>query len=73
MANRKPLAVEELYRHTSVEGLNFQTTDDLEPLYESIGQPRAVAAVRFGIGINQDGYNIFALGPSGMGKRSLIR
>ena len=38
-----------------------------------LGQPRAVAAMRFGIGIDQDGYNIFALGPTGTGKRQFIR
>lgn len=30
-------------------------------------------AVRFGSGIRHDGYNLFVLGPSGLGKRSLVR
>ena len=30
-------------------------------------------AVRFGAGIRHDGYNLFVLGPSGMGKRSLVK
>ena len=30
-------------------------------------------AVHFGAGIRHDGYNLFVLGPSGMGKRSLVR
>jgi lon-related putative ATP-dependent protease len=38
-----------------------------------IGQARAMEAVRFGIGIQQEGYNIFALGPVGTGKRSIMR
>lgn len=38
-----------------------------------IGQTRAMDAVRFGAGIRHDGYNIFVLGPSGMGKRSMVR
>jgi lon-related putative ATP-dependent protease len=37
-----------------------------------IGQERAVGAVRFGIGIQRDGYNLYALGPSGTGKRTTI-
>ncbi len=69
----KPLDAAVLYQHTDPDQFHFQTTADLEPLHEAIGQPRAVAAVRFSMGINQDGYNIFALGPSGMGKRALIR
>jgi lon-related putative ATP-dependent protease len=44
----------------------------LEDLSEVIGQERAVSAVRFGIGIQRDGYNLFALGPSGTGKRTTI-
>lgn len=30
-------------------------------------------AVRFGSGIRHEGYNLFVLGPSGMGKHSLVR
>ncbi|MGD2144989.1 MAG: ATP-binding protein, partial [Anaerolineae bacterium] len=52
--------------------LAFETTEDLEDLDQIIGQERAVGAVRFGIGIQRDGYNLFALGPSGTGKRTTI-
>lgn len=38
-----------------------------------IGQSRAVEAVLFGIGIRREGYNLFALGPSGTGKHTLVR
>ncbi|MFW6154263.1 MAG: Lon protease family protein, partial [Planctomycetota bacterium] len=38
-----------------------------------VGQPRAIEAVRFGIDIDQHGYNVFALGPPGVGKLSLVR
>jgi lon-related putative ATP-dependent protease len=51
---------------------DFQTTDDLEDLADIIGQPRAVGAVEFGTGIQQTGYNIFAMGATGSGKRSLV-
>ena len=50
----------------------FETTEELEELREMIGQDRAVGAVRFGIGIQRDGYNLYALGPSGTGKRTTI-
>ncbi|MEK7772301.1 MAG: ATP-binding protein, partial [Pseudomonadota bacterium] len=40
---------------------------------EIIGQVRAMDAVRFGSGIRHEGYNLFVLGPSGMGKLSLVR
>ena len=38
-----------------------------------IGQPRALKALQFGIGINAKGYNIFVIGDSGTGKRSTVR
>ncbi|MBR0319374.1 MAG: AAA family ATPase [Spirochaetia bacterium] len=38
-----------------------------------IGQPRALKALQFGIGINAKGYNIFVIGASGTGKRSTVR
>lgn len=51
---------------------NFQTTDDLKDLQEILGQPRALDAVQFGIGIRRDGYNMFVLGPPGLGKKSTV-
>ena len=40
---------------------------------EIIGQARAMDAIRFGTGIHHDGYNLFVLGPSGIGKNSMVR
>lgn len=51
----------------------FETTDELEELTEFIGQARAAEAVRFGIGIRRDGYNLYVLGPPGAGKRTLVQ
>jgi lon-related putative ATP-dependent protease len=69
----KELDAEALYQHCDPERFGFETTNDLEQLAEIIGQPRAVEAVRFGIGMRRKGYNIFALGSVGTGKRSLLR
>jgi predicted ATP-dependent protease len=38
-----------------------------------LGQDRAVAAIQFGIGMRRDGYNVFALGPTGAGKHAIVR
>jgi len=38
-----------------------------------IGQMRAMDALHFGAGIRHDGYNLFVLGPPGIGKRSMVR
>lgn len=55
----------------SPEQFDFETTDQLDELAEILGQPRALAALHFGIEIRRDGYNIFALGPPGVGKRTV--
>jgi len=62
-----------LYHYTDPEELDFETTEEMEALTEVIGQPRAVEAMRFGMGIDEKGYNIYAMGPPGIGKQSLMR
>ncbi len=68
-----PLAPHQLHHACDPKQFSFQTTAELEDLTEIIGQMRAMNAVRFGAGIHQEGYNLFVLGPSGMGKRSMVR
>ena len=67
-----PLSPQQLFQACDPAGLPFQTTAELPDLGEMIGQARALDAVRFGAGIRHDGYNIYVLGPAGMGKRSLV-
>lgn len=52
---------------------DFETTADLPPLSEVLGQPRAVQALAFGTSIASHGFNLFALGLPGSGKTTLIR
>lgn len=68
-----PLEAEALCAECDPAQLTFVTTDDLTDPPGIVGQDRAVEAIRFGVGILQDGYNMFALGPSGTGKYSVIR
>ncbi|RMF77433.1 MAG: ATP-binding protein, partial [Nitrospirae bacterium] len=51
----------------------FATTEEVEPLEAVVAQERAVEAVRFAIGMGHAGFNLFALGPPGSGKRSVVR
>ena len=67
-----PLSESELYQHCDIRQFDFETTAELEGLGEIIGQSRALEAIHFGIGIKRDGYNLFALGPSGSGKQSVV-
>lgn len=73
MTTPLPLQPQQLHHPCDPGQFVFQTTSDLEDLIEIIGQMRAMDAVRFGAGIRHEGYNLFVLGPSGMGKRSMVR
>lgn len=67
-----PLAPEQLYRVCDPERLPFATTAELPDSEEPIGQDRAVESIRFAIGMRHRGFNLFALGPEGTGRRSLV-
>ena len=73
MVSVQSLTADKLCATCDPEQFDFETTADLPDLQEIVGQDRAVAAVRFGIGIDRPGYNIFALGPAGTGKQALIK
>ncbi len=68
-----PLPPDRLARRCDPAGFGFTTTADLADLEEVVGQDRAVEAVEFGIGIRQQGFNLYAMGPEGLGKYSLVR
>jgi len=68
-----PLAADALSTRCDPSTLPFETTADLEPLDEMAGQDRAAQAVRFAAGMVQGGYNLFALGPEGIGKHGFVR
>jgi lon-related putative ATP-dependent protease len=51
---------------------DFETTADLPAQTQVVGQTRAVEALEFGMSIESDGYNVFALGPPGTGRRELV-
>ncbi len=72
MTDQKPLPADDLFHACDLSRFKFKNTAELEPLEELIGQDRAVEAVEFGIGIRRDGYNLFAAGPAGTGKHTLI-
>jgi len=73
MALVKPLEPAALRQRCDPTQFPFETTAEVEDLMDVLGQARAVEAVRFGIGIRREGYNLFALGPEGTGKYSVVR
>ncbi len=68
----RELSKDEIYRACDPAQFAFSTTAELPVLREVIGQDRAVGAVDFGIGVPSHGYNIYALGPTGTGKATVI-
>jgi hypothetical protein len=53
--------------------LPFETTENLQPLKEIIGQDRGVEAFKFGMGINKQGYNVFVTGTANTGRLATVR
>ncbi len=49
------------------------STKRVKPLNNFLGQDRARASVEAGISLPYSGYNIFAVGTAGLGKRTMIR
>jgi lon-related putative ATP-dependent protease len=73
MTNAKALDPQLLFHRCDPAQLGFETTSELEDLTEVIGQSRAMGAVQFGTGMRHEGYNLYVLGPAGMGKHTLVR
>ena len=73
MDTNKPLPVSALYTACDPNQFDFETTAELDDLTEIIGQSRASKAVQFGIGIQREGYNLYVMGPPGMGKHTMVR
>ena len=69
----QPLPVRDLCRRCDLEALSFATTDDLSEGSNGLGQERAFEAIRFAIGMNHPGYNLFVLGEPGSGRRASVR
>ena len=73
MTENAPLSAKELCWRCAPDQLKFETTDDLQDLDDVIGQNRAVASIGFAVDMRQPGYNIYALGPEGIGKHTIVR
>ncbi len=66
------VAPELLRRRMDPTNLTFQTTAEVKPLIGTIGQPRAIDAIEFGLEIDTQGYNLFLSGSTGSGRESTI-
>ena len=66
------LSAEEARRMVDLSTLQFTTTAELEPLTTLVGQERATQALDMGLGMRQQGYNIFVCGFEGTGAQTQI-
>jgi lon-related putative ATP-dependent protease len=68
----RPLDPDLLYHRCDAEGLPFEHTDELEPLDESLGQERALEALEFAASMEHEGYNVYVMGSTGLGRHTLV-
>ncbi len=62
-----------LYQRCDLDQFDFDTTAELEPLQKPLGQQRALEAIEFGVDVEQEGFNLFVLGGSGLGKHDMVQ
>jgi len=71
MINKLPL--EKLRNECDPKLMECQSTKDLTPSSEIIGQERAVRALKFGLGIKNAGFNMYVAGWSGTGRKTAVK
>ena len=73
MVTTTELLPADLFRRCDPADIPFASTADARGVVEVLGQDRALEATRFALGVHHDGYNVFALGPDGIGKQTILR
>ena len=66
------LAIDQLRTPCDPGSLGFETTAQAAGLGRVLGQERALAALRFGVGMAHGGYHLYALGTPGVGKHTVV-
>ncbi len=65
--------VDQLRWRLDPQTLSFDTTQELDPLKEIVGQKRGVEAFCFGIQMNKSGYNVIVTGQAGSGRKATVK
>lgn len=66
------LSVGEVTARLEAAQLPFETTDDLHAVDAVFGQERATRSIEFALGMSAPGYNLYASGPDGIGKSTIV-
>lgn len=69
----KEVPVEKLRWRCDPSSLKLNSTDDVEACEGIIGQKRAICAIKLGLEIKSEGYNIFVTGLVGTGRTTTIK
>lgn len=73
MKRKNELSYKDLKVTCDPKLLNFNTTDDLEPISTGIGQEHGIKALEFGLNVDINGYNLYVEGPYGVGKTAYVK
>ncbi|WP_108061331.1 Lon protease family protein [Poseidonibacter lekithochrous] len=68
----KLLKLNQLYTKCDTSIFKFRTTEQLKITNKILGQDRALNSIDTALGIKHEGYNLFIMGNSGVGKHSLL-
>ncbi|MDI6719043.1 MAG: ATP-binding protein [Methanomicrobiales archaeon] len=69
----QPLPIEKYRNIFDPAKIQCASTEEMRPLEEIIGQERALRALRFGLEIKQPGFNVYAAGAQGTGRRTAVQ
>ncbi|MDH3890773.1 MAG: AAA family ATPase [candidate division Zixibacteria bacterium] len=69
----RELKTKDLDYRISWKPTGVKTSDDVDPCCGIIGQQRAVDAIRTGLNVKSEGYNIFVTGLTGTGRTTTIK
>ncbi len=70
---RQVLDVSKVYHRCDPQQIPFETTAEVSAPAQIIGQQRATEAIQFGATIEDEHFHLYVLGPSGVGKHSVVR
>ncbi len=73
LRDEKRVGVEKLRNSIDLGTLEFDTTADLEPLEDTIGQERGLEAIKTALDVRACGFNVFVCGPVGTGRNTTAR
>ncbi|RTZ76050.1 MAG: hypothetical protein DSZ00_00775, partial [Gammaproteobacteria bacterium] len=68
-----PLPPEKLRHAVCLDDPAFETTADLDPLSEPLGQERVAESLALGVTLAAPGFNCYAMGSTGLGRHTLVR